>query len=86
MEVAGALGLDALAVTDRNGVYGIVRFAEAARTIGLPTVFGVEIECGTFGEIVLLSRGASGYGPMVRAVSEGQLAGKRVHQYSWWMQ
>jgi error-prone DNA polymerase len=77
VEVAGALGLDALAMTDRNGVYGIVRFAEAARTIGLPTVFGVEIECGTFGEIVLLSRGAVGYGPMVRAVSEGQLAGKK---------
>jgi error-prone DNA polymerase len=77
VEVAGALGLDALAMTDRNGVYGIVRFAEAARSIGLPTVFGVEIECGTFGEIVLLSRGASGYGPMVRAVSEGQLAGKK---------
>ena len=77
VEVAGALGLDALAMTDRNGVYGIVRFAEAARAIGLPTVFGVEIECGTFGEIVLLSRGASGYGPMVRAVSEGQLAGKK---------
>ena len=77
VEVASSLGLDALAMTDRNGVYGIVRFAEAARAIGLPTVFGVEIECGTFGEIVLLSRGASGYGPMVRAVSEGQLAGKK---------
>ncbi len=77
VEVAGALGLDALAMTDRNGVYGIVRFAEAARAIGLPTVFGVEIDCGTFGDIVLLSRGASGYGPMVRAVSEGQLAGKK---------
>lgn len=77
VEVAHALGLDALAMTDRNGVYGIVRFAEAARAIGLPTVFGVEIECGTFGEIVLLSRGASGYGPMARAVSEGQLAGKK---------
>jgi error-prone DNA polymerase len=77
VEVAGALGLDALAMTDRNGVYGIVRFAEAARAVGLPTVFGVEIDCGAFGEIVLLSRGASGYGPMVRAVSEGQLAGKK---------
>ena len=77
VEVASALGLDALAMTDRNGVYGIVRFAEAARAVGLPTVFGVEIDCGAFGEIVLLSRGASGYGPMVRAVSEGQLAGKK---------
>lgn len=77
VEVAGALGLSALALTDRNGLYGIVRFAEAARVIGLPTVFGVELDCGAFGEIVLLARGASGYGPMARAVSEGQLAGRK---------
>lgn len=77
VEVAAALGLEALAMTDRNGLYGIVRFAEAARAVGLPTVFGVEIDCGVFGEIVLLSRGASGYAVMARAISEGQLAGKK---------
>lgn len=77
VEVADALGLNALALTDRNGLYGIVRFAEAARVVGLPTVFGVELDCGAFGEIVLLSRGALGYGPMARAVSEGQLAGRK---------
>ncbi len=37
------LGLEALAVTDRNGFYGVVRFAEAARAVGLPTVFGAEV-------------------------------------------
>lgn len=40
---AARLGLDALALTDHGGYYGIVRFAEAARTVGLPTVFGAEI-------------------------------------------
>ncbi|MEY3806198.1 MAG: hypothetical protein RIR69_1010 [Actinomycetota bacterium] len=77
VEVAAGLGLDALALTDRNGLYGIVRFAEAARAVGLPTVFGVELDCGAFGEIVLLSRGAVGYASMARAVSEGQLAGQK---------
>lgn len=40
---AARLGLEALAVTDHNGFYGIVRFAEAAKAVGLPTVFGTEI-------------------------------------------
>jgi len=40
---AARLGLEALALTDHDGFYGIVRFAEAARAVGLPTVFGTEI-------------------------------------------
>ena len=43
VEEAVRLGLEALAVTDRNGFYGVVRFAEAARAVGLPTVFGAEV-------------------------------------------
>ena len=40
---AARLGLEALAITDHDGFYGVVRFAEAAKAIGLPTVFGTEI-------------------------------------------
>ena len=40
---AARLGLEALALTDHDGFYGIVRFAEAARAVGMPTVFGTEI-------------------------------------------
>ena len=40
---AGRLELDALALTDRDGFYGVVRFAEAAEEAGLPTVFGAEL-------------------------------------------
>ena len=42
-EEAARLGLEALAVTDHNGFYGVVRFAEAAQAVGLPTVFGAEL-------------------------------------------
>ena len=45
-EEAARLGLEALALTDQNGLYGVVRFAEAARAVGLPTVFGAEITLG----------------------------------------
>ncbi len=40
---AARLGLSALALTDHGGLYGVVRFSEAARRVGLPTVFGAEL-------------------------------------------
>ncbi|MBW0254721.1 PHP domain-containing protein [Cellulomonas sp. PS-H5] len=40
---AHRLGLSALALTDHDGLYGVVRFSEAAREVGLPTVFGAEL-------------------------------------------
>src|SRR3954471_2810430 len=43
VDEAARLGLEALALTDHNGFYGIVRFAEAARAAGLRTVFGTEL-------------------------------------------
>ena len=42
-EEAVRLGLDALTLTDHDGVYGIVRFAEAADALGLATGFGAEL-------------------------------------------
>lgn len=45
-EEAARLGLEALALTDHDGFYGVVRFAEAARAVGLPTVFGAELTLG----------------------------------------
>src|SRR5271169_3231580 len=40
---AARLGLSALALTDHDGLYGVVRFAEAAKQAGVPTVFGAEL-------------------------------------------
>ncbi|MBA2609901.1 MAG: PHP domain-containing protein, partial [Actinobacteria bacterium] len=42
-EEASRLGLEALAITDHDGFYGVVRFAEAARALGLLTIFGAEL-------------------------------------------
>ncbi|WP_236683395.1 error-prone DNA polymerase [Demequina sediminicola] len=43
---AGRLGLSALALTDHDGLYGAVRAANAARSIGMPAVFGAELHLG----------------------------------------
>src|SRR5881227_1910794 len=43
VEEAARLGLEALAITDHDGMYGVVRFAQAAHAVGMPTIFGAEL-------------------------------------------
>jgi error-prone DNA polymerase len=90
-EEAARLGLEALALTDHNGFYGIVRFSEAARAVGLPTVFGAELTVDHPGldlsrpgpadpggeHLLVLARDPRGYAQLGRAISEGQLAGEK---------
>ena len=76
VEVAGQLGLSALALTDRHGFYGVVRFAQAARDTGVRTVFGAEISCGN-GDIVVIADGPSGYVALSQALTDGQLRGSK---------
>jgi error-prone DNA polymerase len=42
-----ALGLAGLALTDRDGLYGAVRFAKAAHDVGLPAICGAELTLET---------------------------------------
>ncbi|MYJ46652.1 MAG: PHP domain-containing protein, partial [Acidimicrobiales bacterium] len=60
VDEAVRLGLEALALTDHNGFYGVVRFAEAAAEAGLPTVFGTELTLDAYGvdELTLDAYGA----------------------------
>src|ERR1700675_3475697 len=87
-EEAARLGLAALAITDHDGFYGIVRFAEAARALALPTVFGAELTLGGHdvpngtadppGEhLIVLAQGTVGYARLAKAISEAQLAGQK---------
>ncbi len=79
---ADRLGLSALALTDHDGLYGIVRFAEAARPLGLPTIFGSEITVqhgGSTRHLLVLAQGPAGYARLSRALSLAQLAGSKGH-------
>jgi len=85
-ETAAGLGLTALALTDHDGFYGIVRFAEAAQAHGLATVFGTELSLGLPGpqngvadpvgeHLVVLARDLDGYSRLSSTVSAAHLAG-----------
>ena len=43
---AAALGLEAIALVDHDGLYGVVRFAKAAAEEGVATVIGAELTLG----------------------------------------
>ncbi|MEP7106110.1 MAG: PHP domain-containing protein, partial [Chloroflexota bacterium] len=65
---AAALGMPALAVTDTGGVYGAVRFMQAARKAGVRPIVGCELEVD--GEpIRILARTKRGYSQMTRLLS-----------------
>ena len=46
VEEAVRLDLRAIALTDHDGLYGVVRFAEAAKELNMRTVFGAELSLG----------------------------------------
>src|SRR5580658_2770974 len=81
---ATRLGLSGLALCDHDGLYGVVRFSEAARALGLRTVFGAEVALGASDDrvgvsdpsgehLVLLARSPSGYAALSRMLSLAHL-------------
>ncbi|HZE66971.1 MAG TPA: error-prone DNA polymerase [Sporichthyaceae bacterium] len=86
VEEAVRLGLSALAITDHDGFYGVVRFAEAAARYQLPTVFGAELSLNLTkpqngvadpegNHLLVLARDPDGYARLSTVISDGHAAG-----------
>lgn len=85
VEEAARLGLRALALTDHNGLYGAVRFAEAAAELDVRTVFGAELSLSPVPRtevpdppgphLLVLARGPEGYRRLSRQLAAAHLAG-----------
>lgn len=85
VEEAARLDLRAIALTDHDGLYGVVRFAEAARELDIQTVFGAELSLGDGSRtevpdppgphLLVLARGPEGYRRLSRQISAAHLAG-----------
>jgi error-prone DNA polymerase len=85
VEEAARLNLRAIALTDHDGLYGVVRFAEAARELDVQTVFGAELSLGNVARtevpdppgphLLVLARGPEGYRRLSRELAKAHLAG-----------
>jgi error-prone DNA polymerase len=72
VEEARALGLPALAVTDRDGVAGMVRAHLAAKEHGVRLVVGSEVTLDGGSTLVLLAADRGGYANLCRLVTAGR--------------
>ncbi|MCS5713043.1 error-prone DNA polymerase [Herbiconiux sp. CPCC 205716] len=85
IEEAARLRLNALALSDHDGFYGIVRFAEAAEKHGMATIFGAELSLDLSkpqngvadpegSHLLVLARKKEGYHRLAGAITSAQLA------------
>lgn len=77
VERALELGMTHLAVTDHQGLYGVIRFYNTARALGLAPVIGLEVTLTAGHDLTLLARDNTGYRSLCRLVSRGQLQGSK---------
>jgi error-prone DNA polymerase len=85
IDEAVRLDVEAVAVTDHDGMYGAVQLKEAAKDTGVGTIFGAELSLdldGRQGEpdpagrhLLILARDVQGYGRLSAEITRAQLAG-----------
>lgn len=83
VEQAHRLGLKALAITDRDGLYGAVKAHVKAKELGIKLLVGAEItvtpslDSEHTSSIVLLSATRKGYGNLCGLISRGRLRSEK---------
>src|SRR5450759_4544244 len=65
---AAELGMPALAITDRGGVYGAVRFLQACRKVGVKPLIGATLEVDGQ-DVVMIARNLRGYSNLCRLLT-----------------
>ncbi len=77
IDAATRLDLPAIAVTDRNGVYGMVRAFDAARQSKVRLITGSQVSIEDGSSLVLLAQDRAGYGNLCRLLSRGHLRNQK---------
>src|SRR5882762_2245592 len=78
LAAAHRYGYPALALTDRNGVYGSLAFAHAAQPLGIQAITGAEVTLSDGHHLILLVETAPGYTNLCRLLTEAHLGAERL--------
>ena len=73
VEEAARLGLRSIALTDRDGVYGLVRGFVKARELGIHLITGAQVTTEDGSPIVLLACDRAGYANLTNLITDGRL-------------
>jgi error-prone DNA polymerase len=68
------LGMPALALTDHNGLYGIVKFRNAAKEQGIKPIVGAEITLDGGYHLTFLAKNMVGYSNLCWLISQAQVS------------
>jgi len=74
------LGQAAVALTDRDGLYGVARFAAACAREGVRPIFGASLTVRMMTgdrRVTLLAKDATGYGNLCRLITTAHMTGER---------
>jgi len=71
---AAELGQPALALTDRDGLYGAFKHAQACAEVGLKPILGADLALASGGRVTLLAEGRQGWASLCRLVTRGLTA------------
>jgi error-prone DNA polymerase len=77
IERAAELELAAIALTDRDGLYGAVRFASCGRRRRVAAIIGSELTFDDGAHLVLLVENQRGYANLCRLISGAQMRGSK---------
>ncbi len=84
VEEVHRLGLKSLALTDRGGVYGIVRAYVKARKLDLHLIVGAQVTLADHSILVLLAQDRDGYSNLCRLITAGRLRSpKGISSVTW---
>ena len=73
IESAHGYGLPGIAVTDRDGLYGIVRAHVKAKELGVQLLIGAQVTLNDSSIIVLIATNSVGYQNLCKLLSKGRL-------------
>src|SRR5918999_1022993 len=78
--LAGAMRMPAVALTDRDGLYGAARFVSACQAEGVRPILGASLtirERGADAPVVLLAQDDRGYANLCRLITDAHMLGER---------
>jgi error-prone DNA polymerase len=84
VETAAAVGLPALALTDRDGLYGAVEAHVRARELGTKLLLGAEVSIEDGSRILLLAQNRTGYANLCRLLTLGRRRSPKGESRSRW--